>query len=243
MRSVVSPILATLFLTIISTLHPATASAQSAQCSGGVVALRFDDGPVPETNAILDALKQHNLRATFFVIGTQVEQHPDIAQRIIREGHELANHSWSHPPLADLTPAEVVQELKLTQDIVRRVTGFRMKLAGPPYGSTSDAVRLEMTKLGLREVMKSRDSEDWDGAERWAMFNRLTLTPPGGIYLLHDWVPSALALIPDIAWYFRTYWQRAPICAGRVVATTEVNPVLDWQGMYYHAKAAEWPRR
>jgi len=214
--------------------------ASPAPCAGGAIALRFDDGPYPETNAILDQLAEYHMKATFFVVGEQVQQYPAIVQRIIQEGHQIANHTWSHPALADLTPAQVAQELRSTQDLVRQLTGFTPTLAGPPYGSTSDMVRAQMANLGLREVLKSRDSGDWDGADVEQIVGGLQLVPPGGIYLMHDWVPDINTVVSGIDWYFNDFWQTSPICAGRILPATTVNPVLDWQGQYYFATAVPW---
>ena len=72
-------------------------AASPLPCSGGVVALTFDDGPWPETNAVLDALKLYGLKATFSLQGQNVEMYPEIAQRIVKEGHYVGNHSWDHP--------------------------------------------------------------------------------------------------------------------------------------------------
>ena len=242
MRNVLPALFAAAVVATVAVVDSTPAQAQSsypAQCAGGVVNLRFDDGPFEETIPVLDALKQHNLKATFFVVGQQVLKYPQITQRIVRDGHQLANHSWSHTALAELTPAAAALELKYTQEIVRRVTGVTMKFAGPPYGSTNEVVRAEMAKLGLRETFKSQDSEDWDGAEAWQIMNKLSQVPPGGILLLHDWAPAALTVIPDIAWYFNTYWKSSPICSGKLANTTEVNPVMEWPGMYYFAKAVK----
>src|SRR5207253_1581671 len=95
MRDARLPLLAVaLGLTFVLS-HQAPIAAQTpAPCAGGYVGLRFDDGPFEETSAILDSLKQYGLRATFFVVGSQVQQYPEITQRIIREGHEIANHTW-----------------------------------------------------------------------------------------------------------------------------------------------------
>jgi peptidoglycan/xylan/chitin deacetylase (PgdA/CDA1 family) len=223
-----------------STTPTAAQTTTPAPCAGGYVGLRFDDGPFEETSAILDLLKQYHLRATFFVVGSQVQQYPDITRRIIAEGHAIANHTWDHVDLSTLTPAEIDQQLKSTQDIVTQLTGVAPKFAGPPYGGSNATVRQEMAKFGLREVLKSWDSGDWDGAEEWQVFNQLTLVPPGGIILMHDWSPIAQEVIPDISWYFNTYWQSAPICSGRIVASTTVNPVLDWLGQYYFATVTKW---
>ncbi|MDO9108406.1 MAG: polysaccharide deacetylase family protein [Coriobacteriia bacterium] len=87
---------------------PATADA---------VALTFDDGPGPTyTPAILDILAAHEARATFFVIGEHVERHPDLVRRMIDEGHEVAQHSYTHPDLARLNPESVVEEFDSSAD-------------------------------------------------------------------------------------------------------------------------------
>lgn len=242
MRKLLPALFAAVAVATVAVANSAPLLAQTtspAPCSGGVIGLRFDDGPFAETAEVLDKLKEYKLKASFFVVGSQVALYPAITKRIVAEGHQIANHTWTHAALAELTPAAAAAELKATQDIIRKVTGVTAKFAGPPYGSTNDVVRLEMAKLGLREALKSRDSEDWDGAETWQVMNNLSLVPPGGIILLHDWSPTARAVIPDIAWYFNTYWKNAPICSGKIAATTKVNPVLDWLGQYYFAEAVK----
>src|SRR5688572_16837939 len=114
--------------------------AVAVPCSGGVVALTFDDGPRPETNAILDALKLHRLKATFFLIGLNVRAYPEIARRIVREGHHIGNHTWSHPDLTTMTAAAINQELRWTNSIIAQVTGVTPRFARPPYGSTNTSV-------------------------------------------------------------------------------------------------------
>jgi peptidoglycan/xylan/chitin deacetylase (PgdA/CDA1 family) len=243
MRDPRLPLAAAALALTMAVLPPTPIAAQTTTppaCSGGYVGLRFDDGPFEETSQILDLLKQYHLHATFFVVGSQVQQYPEITQRIIREGHEIANHTWDHSDLSTLTVTEMDQQLKSTQDIVKQLTGFTPKFAGPPYGGSSDVVRKEMAKYGLREVLKSWDSGDWDGAEAWQVYNQLTLVPPGGIILMHDWSPIIPDVIPQINDYFNNYWKAAPICSGRIVASTTVNPVLDWLGQYYFATVTKW---
>ena len=218
-------------------------AAPPLPCAGGVVALTFDDGPVPETNAVLDALKRHGLKATFFMMGFNVELYPEIAQRIVREGHYVGNHSWDHPFLTTLTEAEIDRQLRSTNDIIFQVTGVKPKFARPPYGDTNATVRNAMARNGLREVIWSQDSWDWDAEETSTedILNALTLVPPGGSYLMHDRMPNTLAAIPWIKWYFNEYWKTSPICAGRLANTTNVQPVLDWPGLYYFAEAVAAP--
>jgi peptidoglycan/xylan/chitin deacetylase (PgdA/CDA1 family) len=230
-----SVLLSVLLIGLITT-SPVVAAPPRA-CSGGVVALTFDDGPTPATNAVLDELNFYGLKATFFLIGWNVEAYPDIAQRIVREGHYIGNHSWDHPDLTTLTPAEMDRQLRSTNDIIRQTTGVTPRFARPPYGSTNDAVRAAMANNGLREVIWSQDSWDWSGVDQMTIFNQLTLVPPGGTFLMHDWAPNTLATISWFDWYFNEYWAASPICAGRLESTTNVQPVLDWPGLFYFVRA------
>ena len=225
---------------LVGCLHSSVLAAP-APCSGGVVALTFDDGPTPETNAILDELKLYHLKATFFLIGLNVQAYPEIAQRIIREGHNVGNHTWDHQDLTLLTDDEINQELKSTNDIIRQVTGVRPKFVRPPYGSTNAAVRAVMAKYFLTEVIWSQDSWDWAGATTPAILNQLTLVPSGGTLMMHDHLPNTLAAISGIDWYFNTYWKERPICAGKLEPTTTVQPVMNWMGLFFFARAVQWP--
>ena len=84
--------------------------------SGGGVALTFDDGPDPQTTPrILDTLRQHHVKATFFVVGSQVERHPDLLRRIVEEGHTIGNHTYDHADMSKLTPGQIRAELHRTQ--------------------------------------------------------------------------------------------------------------------------------
>ena len=175
--------------------------AAPATCTGGFVALTFDDGPTLETSAVLDALKLYGMKATFFVLGEKVEQYPDIARRIVTEGHAIGNHSWNHPDLTTVTEAELDYQLRSTNAKILQVTGITPKFARPPYGSTNETVRKAMAINGLREVIWSQDSWDWTfDSTLEDVFNQLTLVPPGGTFLMHDWTENALAVIPAIHW-------------------------------------------
>ncbi|KAG0291851.1 chitin deacetylase [Dissophora globulifera] len=118
--------------------------------------LTFDDGPSTDTPVLLDYLKAQKLAATFFVIGSNVVQFPDLVKREIAEGHHLASHTWSHHALTTLSNEQIVAEMKWTEKAVMDATGLRMKYMRPPYGDINNRVRFVLKKLGYIPV-------DWTG--------------------------------------------------------------------------------
>jgi peptidoglycan/xylan/chitin deacetylase (PgdA/CDA1 family) len=109
-------------------------------------------------------LKLYEMNATFFVTGDNVELHPDIARRIVAEGHAIGNHSWNHPDLTTVTEAEIDYQLRSTNTKIQQVTGIKPTFARPPYGSTNETVRNVMAKngpcarsSGLRTALIGRD--------------------------------------------------------------------------------------
>src|SRR5438132_10143074 len=99
------------------------------------IALTFDDGPSAKlTPKLLDVLAAHHIKATFFVIGENVAEHPEIVARAAREGHEIGNHSWSHPNLAKMSDAGVRNQLQRTNDAIKSDTGSHPTIFRPPSG-------------------------------------------------------------------------------------------------------------
>jgi cellulose synthase/poly-beta-1,6-N-acetylglucosamine synthase-like glycosyltransferase/peptidoglycan/xylan/chitin deacetylase (PgdA/CDA1 family) len=135
----------------------------------GKIALTFDDGPDPDwTPAILDILKQKNVKATFFVIGENAEANPGLIERIMDEGHELGNHTFTHPNLADTPNEAVTLELNATQRLIEALTGRSMRLFRPPYlGDAEPASGDEITPVEIAQDMgyitvgEHADTEDW----------------------------------------------------------------------------------
>jgi len=133
------------------------------------LALTFDDGPDPEwTPQILNILKAEHVPATFFVIGANMEAHPGLVQRTLREGHEVGNHTYTHPNLADTPLAAVRLELNATQLLFEALTGRSMRLLRPPYlgdAEPSDADEIvpieEAQKLGYVTIGTHVDTLDW----------------------------------------------------------------------------------
>ncbi|MGW1604715.1 polysaccharide deacetylase family protein [Streptomyces eurythermus] len=152
------------------------------------IALTFDDGPDPvRTRRILEILDRYGIRATFFCVGHHVAALPDEVRRIAEAGHEIGNHSWSHPFLPDLTAEQLREQLDRTAEAVARVTGEAPTRFRPPYGALSPKVLAALdghpTTLTLWDV----DSRDWarPGPERIAA-TVLEAAGPGSVVLMHE---------------------------------------------------------
>jgi peptidoglycan/xylan/chitin deacetylase (PgdA/CDA1 family) len=159
------------------------------------VALTFDDGPSEATPALLDALDAARVKATFFVVGQQVEAFPAELRREVADGQVIGNHSFTHPVLGSLTPQQVHDELADTQSAVYRVAGVRPTLMRPPYGSYSAAVR----SFGLPLVVWDVDSMDWSHHDPAMVLRRAAAgVRPGSIILMHDTQPETLAAVPQL---------------------------------------------
>ncbi|KAI7822058.1 hypothetical protein BC939DRAFT_398283 [Gamsiella multidivaricata] len=114
----------------------------------GTWGLTFDDGPTPNTVGLLQTLKTNNVKATFFVMGSNVVRNPEVMKQEVADGHHIASHTWSHHPLTTLSNEQIVAELKWTEKAVMDTTGLRMKYMRPPYGDIDNRVRAVVKKLG-----------------------------------------------------------------------------------------------
>ncbi|MDQ3907533.1 MAG: polysaccharide deacetylase family protein, partial [Acidobacteriota bacterium] len=151
------------------------------------VALTFDDGPSQDTVAILDLLRERDLKATFFMIGEAVERLPRVARRVAEEGHELGNHSYSHPIYLFRSAAETARQLERAQVVIERATGVRPLLARPPCGVRTRAYFRAARRLGLRTVQWDSTGHDWTRAGARDIAARvLEEARAGSIILLHD---------------------------------------------------------
>lgn len=149
-----------------------------------VLALTFDDGPDPlYTGHILDVLKEKDVRGTFFVLGENVQGNPELMRRIYEDGHEVANHGYSH----NYSPSKFVQELSKTEEILQNMFNTRSVYYRPPGGIVSESVLKAVNEQGLTLALWSVDSKDWQnpGSERIAQ-TVIKNSFPGAIVLLHD---------------------------------------------------------
>ncbi len=153
------------------------------------IALTFDDGPhATLTPKLLDLLASRHIKATFFVLGECVEQNPQILQRAAREGHEIGNHSWSHPQLNRLSDEGVRSQLKRTDDLIKSSIGIRPTLFRPPYGAlTSRQKKWIPEEFGYKIILWDVDPLDWKEPGPATVTNRiLKNSRPGSIVLSHD---------------------------------------------------------
>lgn len=164
------------------------------------VALTFDDGPSPGvTDRVLEALRKHKLRATFFMIGNRVVESPGLAKEVLAAGHELANHSYTHPTLGGLSAERVASELHLCQGAIEKHVGVRPSWFRPPYGSfrTSQGPLARAERLNI--VIWSVDPRDWARPGAQAIQQRILGGTTGGdIILLHDLHSQTADAVPGI---------------------------------------------
>ena len=182
---------------------------------GHRIALTFDDGPDPATTpAILDVLRDYHVKGTFFVIGARAEQHPELIDRIVSEGHTLGNHTYYHRDLTKLTPELVSRELQDTQAVIDEVLGEHSQIAlfrppcGAPYITQMEglpAFQEATREQRLYPVMWTIDSRDWalENQPESIVDNLAQSTPEGGgVVLLHDTQPQTVEALPKvIEWY------------------------------------------
>jgi len=172
----------------------------SVHVDGPYIAMTFDDGPSATlTPKLLDILAAHHIKATFFVIGENVAQHPEIVARAAREGHEIGNHSWSHPNLAKMSDAGVRNQLQRTDDAIKSATGGHPTFLRPPYGSiTEREKRWIHDEFGYRIILWDVDPYDWKRPGPAIVRNRiLKETRPGSIVLSHDIHPGTIEAMPS----------------------------------------------
>lgn len=153
-----------------------------------VVALTFDDGPHPlYTPKVLAALERQHVKATFFLMGRNVERFPAVARDVLRHGHEIGNHSYSHPKLVLMSPGRVREEIERTDALIRAigVTGpihFR-----PPHASKFIVLPYVLTEMRKLSVLGDVDPEEWKGRPAEVMTESiLRQVRPGSIIGLHD---------------------------------------------------------
>ena len=164
------------------------------------IALTFDDGPHPTlTPRLLDILKSHNVKATFYVTGQNVARYPGITRRIVAEGHEIGNHTWGHPNLTKLSDAAVRSELDRTNTAIVNAVGVKPRTFRPPYAAMTSRQRAWVNaEYGYPIVFWNVDPRDWKDRNANLVTSRLLSgTRKGSILLLHDIHATSVSAVPQ----------------------------------------------
>ncbi len=155
-----------------------------------IVALTFDDGPNPPyTNHILEILRAYGCRATFFMLGSRMEQHPSVARQAVAEGHEVGNHSFAHSYLLLRPPAVIRKEIERADEVMEALGLQRPRLFRPPFGKKLLFLPYYLKKMGKITVMCDVDSDGAEFKSRDAALicdRILNKIQPGSIIMLHD---------------------------------------------------------
>ena len=170
-----------------------------------VVSISFDAAwGRANTEGILDILDRYGVKTTFFLVGFWAEAHPDLVSELVSRGHEIGNHSATHPHMASLTAAQIREELRKTSDLVQSITGQPTKLFRPPYGEYNDMVVRVSREEGYECVQWNVDSLDWKNISAQDMISRCTKKlSPGDIVLFHNDSKYILEALPAILEYYQ----------------------------------------
>jgi peptidoglycan-N-acetylglucosamine deacetylase len=168
----------------------ANRETQLAQMLPQSVALTFDDGPDPTyTPQVLAKLRQYQIKATFFLVGMRVQQHCPMVQQIVAEGHELGNHSFTHPRLPELPLATQAQEIQQTQQAIQQCVGVAHlpRWFRAPYGRQNRDTFVALQQLGLSSALWSMDTRDWNQETSSQMIaEQIRQTQGQEIVVMHD---------------------------------------------------------
>ena len=154
-----------------------------------IVAMTFDDGPHPRnTPRLLDMLRDRNIKATFYVIGRNVDLYPALTRRIVAEGHEIGNHTYTHGNLTKMSDAKVREEMVKCRTSIAKAAGVQPRTMRPPYGALLQRQRSMIhSEFGYPTIMWSVDPRDWQRPGPSVVTSRiLSGTTPGAIILAHD---------------------------------------------------------
>lgn len=216
--------------------------------TGRKVVLTFDDGPDPKyTPQILDILKREGVKATFFLVGSRAELYPDLVRRIVREGHELGNHTYTHPNVALISDAQVRLELNATQRLIEAISGRSTTLFRPPYNADSNPNKAEEIQplliaqdLGYWIALEDVDTEDWARPGVAAIIERVRngRVDGGNVVLLHDAGGNreqTVEALPEVIEYLRNRGDEIVLISNLLGKTLDdVMPLATTRGQLYY---------
>ena len=159
-----------------------------------LVALTYDDGPHQKyTPLILDVLKKHNARATFFMVGERAKNLPEIVSRINKEGHSIGNHTYDHAELTRLSDTGAISQIDRTNDIIEDITGIRPVLMRPPLGLRNKRIDNLIKNLNMYNILWNVDPVDWDYKGAQHIHNAVVRKiQSGDIVIMHDFYPNTV---------------------------------------------------
>ena len=154
------------------------------------IALSFDDGPHPKTtDKILDVLAKYGIKATFFVVGENVEYYSAAAIRAVREGHEIGNHTYHHTLLSRTCENTITEEIRKTDEIIFRTAGIHPKLFRPPEGAYGECALKTAQNMHYRMILWTVDTRDWERPPAQTIVETVMANVKGGsIVLFHDYM-------------------------------------------------------
>ena len=192
------------------------------------IALTFDDGPSPWTAPIAAALEAHGCRGTFFLLGSAVQDQPDLVAALARAGHELGNHLWSHADPLDQSRAAIRSEIDRAADVIAAAAGTRPQLLRPPYCNAPEAVARAAGRRGARlVVLRSIDPADWSTDSAQAIVDGvLSRAGAGDIVCLHDGVAPGNSGTPSRAATVDAVTQLVPVLIARGLQPVTVSELL-----------------
>jgi len=152
---------------------------------------------------MLDTLKEKNVKATFFLGGTWVIKNEDLVLRMAQEGHELANHGYSHKDCDNLSVQQTKDEILKTHDVVKSLTGIEMELFMPPSGAYNEQTVEVAKEIGYKTIMWSEDTIDWRDQDSDLIFDRATKKVSGGSLVLCHPTEKTLDALPKILKYYQ----------------------------------------
>jgi len=173
-------------------------SIPPARHPGGFVALTFDDGPGATTAQLLDVLASYGVRATLFNTGEHAAADPGLVRAEVAAGMWVGNHSFTHPHMLEMDPAEMHDQLERTQQALVAGGAGAPTLFRPPYGEWDARLEAVAAGLGMKLVLWDVDTQDWDGRTTDEIVAAAGRLEPGQVLLMHDWPPATLAAVPGI---------------------------------------------
>ncbi len=178
---------------------PWIASISKGHTGSNMIALTFDDGPNERTTQLLDMLKKLRVPATFFVVGIRAEIHPELVSAMVAGGHEVENHTYTHPNLTKITVDQVESELTKDAAVIRAITGKPSLYYRPPGGHANPISGQAAAREGLTGVFWSVICSPYEGANSQKLADHVINTAAdGGVVLMHNGEPATVSALPKI---------------------------------------------